>query len=85
MLTCVQPGLSLATKAAFITRLKFCMVLLFVFVRSYNSIRKCKEPFVFILILEPSLYFRTEWYGRVFLLDHFLTVAGSDDAFISER
>ena len=65
--------MSLAAKAAFITPLKFCMVLMRALVRTFHSVRKCNERFKFIFILEPSLYFRTEWYGRVFLFDRFLT------------
>ena len=29
--------------------------------RKYHSVRKCKEPFIFVFILEPSLCFRAEW------------------------
>ena len=56
LLRCVQLGLSLAANAAFITRLKFCMVLLCVLVRT-DHFRKCKESFVSIfilLLLSPS-------------------------------
>ena len=73
LLPCVQLRLSLVAEAAFTTRLKFCMVLLYVLVRAYHSVRKCKESFISMFICEPSLYFRTEWYGRVFLLGRFLT------------
>ena len=31
---------------------------------SYRSVRKRKEPFTFLFMLEPFLYFRTEWYVR---------------------
>ena len=64
MLLCVPLGLSLAAKVAFTTRLEFCKVLLYVLVRIYHSVRKCKEPSIFVCILEPSLYFSTERYIR---------------------
>ena len=31
---------------------------------AYHSVRKCKEPFIFMFVIEPSLHFRTEWYVR---------------------
>ena len=30
---------------------------------SYHSVRKCKSPFIFMFIIEPSLYFRSEWWA----------------------
>ena len=56
--------MSLAAGAAFATRLKFWMELLYVLVRTYHSVRKRKGNGIFSFILEPYLNFRTEWYGR---------------------
>ena len=52
---------------------EICMAVLYVLVRTYHSVRKCKEPFIFGFILEPFLFFRAPFYGRVCFLDRFLT------------
>ena len=48
-------------------------MLLHVLVRTYRTVRKRKERLIIVLIIERFLYYRTGWYGRVFLLDRFLT------------
>ena len=50
---------------------EICTVLQYVLVRTYYC-PECKEPFIFIFLIKPFLYFRTGWYDRVFLLDRFL-------------
>ena len=59
---CVQLGLSLAVKAAFTTRLKFCVVLVYVPVRTYHSVRKCKEPFIFIFPYVSGQFGTVEYF-----------------------
>ena len=77
---------SLAAKAEFTTRLKSAWVLPYVLVRTYQpfpgNVRNHSSP---IFMIKPFLHFRTGWYGRIFLLDRFLTGDNTSDAFASER